>query len=110
MADVRTRPARGHILHFHRNVGKAEVLAAQDEMGLLRVMEPGGGRFAIGRELKPGTQLSPADRFSRDFMVEKCVAMAKAFRSHPSLVQYTLQNELSADLDNPDVEAALKRR
>lgn len=107
--EVTSAKALGlNCLHFHRNVGKAEVLAAQDEMGLLRVMEPGGGRFAIGRELKPGAQLSPADRFSRDFMVEKCVAMAKAFRSHPSLVQYTLQNELSADLANPDVEAALK--
>jgi hypothetical protein len=95
-------------LHFHRNVGKAEVFAAQDEMGLLRVMEPGGGRFAIGRDRKPGEQLSPADRFSRDFLVEKCVAMAKAFRSHPSLVQYTLQNELGANLANSDVQAVLK--
>lgn len=95
-------------LHFHRNVGKAEVFAAQDAMGLLRVMEPGGGRHAIGRDLKPGEQLSPADRFSRDFLVAKCVAMAQAFRSHPSLVQYTLQNEIGANLANPDVQAALK--
>jgi len=94
-------------LHFHRNVGKAEVFAAQDEMGLLRVMEPGGGRHAIGRDLKPGEVLSPSDRFSRDFMVEKCVAMARAFRSHPSLVHYTLQNEIGANLDNPDVKTVL---
>ena len=95
-------------LHFHRNVGKPEVFAAMDEMGLLRVMEPGGGRHAIGRDLKPGEALSPADAFSRDFMVEKCKAMARAFRSHPSLVQYTLQNEIGADLANPDVQAVLK--
>jgi len=106
--EVTSAKALGlNCLHFHRNVGKAEVLAAQDEMGLLRVMEPGGGRFAIGRDLKPGEQLSPADRFSRDFLVAKCVAMAKAFRSHPSLVQYTLQNELGANLANPDVEAVM---
>jgi hypothetical protein len=106
--EVTSAKALGlNCLHFHRNVGKAEVLSAQDEMGLLRVMEPGGGRFAIGRDLKPGEQLSPADRFSRDFLVEKCVAMAKAFRSHPSLVQYTLQNELGANLANPDVEAVM---
>jgi hypothetical protein len=91
-------------LHFHRNVGKTEVLDVQDEQGLLRVMEPGGGRFAISK----GGALSAADRFSRDFLVEKCVAMARTFRSHPSLVHYTLQNELGADLANPDVQAVLR--
>jgi hypothetical protein len=106
--EVTSAKALGlNCLHFHRNVGKAEVLSAQDEMGLLRVMEPGGGRFAIGRDLKPGEQLPPADRFSRDFLVAKCVAMAQAFRSHPSLVQYSLQNELGANLANPDVEAVM---
>ncbi|MGH1558674.1 hypothetical protein ACRAWD_15265 [Caulobacter segnis] len=54
-------------LHFHRNVGKPEVFDAMDEMGLLRVMEPGGGRHAIGRDLKPGETLSEADEFSRAF-------------------------------------------
>jgi len=95
-------------LHFHRNVGKPEVFTAMDEMGLLRVMEPGGGRHGIGRDLKPGESLSPADAFSRDFMVEKCRAMARAFRSHPSLAHYTLQNEIGANLANPDVQFILK--
>ncbi len=107
--EVTSAKALGlNCLHFHRNVGKEEVLAAQDAMGLLRVMEPGGGRHAIGRDLKPGEALSEADRFSRDFMVRKCVAMAKTFRSHPSLVHYTLQNEIAANLANPDVQAVLK--
>lgn len=95
-------------LHFHRNVGKAEVFDAMDEMGLLRVMEPGGGRHAIGRDLKPGETLSAADTFSRDFMVEKCKAMVRAFRSRPSLAHYTLQNEIGANLANPDVQFVLK--
>lgn len=95
-------------LHFHRNVGKPEVFDAMDEMGLLRVMEPGGGRHAIGRDLKPGEKLSEADRFSRDFMLEKCKAMVRAFRSRPSLVHYTLQNEIGANLANPDVQIVLK--
>jgi hypothetical protein len=95
-------------LHFHRNVGKPEVFKAMDEMGLMRVMEPGGGRHAIGKDLKPGESLSAADAFSRQFMFEKCQAMARAFRSHPSLVQYTLQNEIGANLANPDVQAVLK--
>ena len=104
--EVHSAKALGlNCLHFHRNVGKAEVLDAQDEMGLLRVMEPGGGRFAIA-DYKNGT-LSEADRFCRDYEVAKCVAMAKAFRSHPSLVQYSVQNELGADLANPDVAAVM---
>lgn len=95
-------------LHFHRNVGKPEVFDAMDEMGLLRVMEPGGGRHAIGHDLKPGEKLSEADAFSRAFLVEKCKTMVRAFRSRPSLVQYTLQNEIGANLANPDVQAVLK--
>lgn len=105
--EVEAAKALGlNCLHFHRNVGKREVLDRQDEMGLLRVMEPGGGRFAIAGYGKNG-ELSDADRFARDYQVEKCVAMVRAFRSHPSLVQYTLQNELGADLANPDVQAVL---
>lgn len=95
-------------LSFHRNVGKPEVLDFQDELGLTRTMEPGAGRMAIGKTLKPGEHLAPADAFSRDFMVSKCKAMVRALRSHPSLVHYTLQNEVSADLNNPDVEAVLR--
>lgn len=107
--EVTSAKALGlNCLHFHRNVGKEEVFAAQDSMGLLRVMEPGGGRHAIAKDLKPGETLSEADKFSRAFMVEKCVTMAKTFRSHPSLAHYTLQNEIGANLANPDVQAVLK--
>ncbi|HEY1230856.1 MAG TPA: glycoside hydrolase family 2 TIM barrel-domain containing protein, partial [Ramlibacter sp.] len=107
--DVTAAKALGlNSLSFHRNVGKPEVLDLQDEMGLTRTMEPGAGRMAIGKALKAGERLSPADAFSRDFMVSKCKAMVRALRSHPSLVHYTLQNEVSADLNNPDVEAVLR--
>ena len=95
-------------LSFHRNVGKPEVLDIQDELGLTRTMEPGAGRMAIGKALKAGEHLSPADAFSRDFMVSKCKAMVRALRSHPSLVHYTLQNEVTTELNNPDVEAVLR--
>jgi beta-galactosidase len=95
-------------LHCHRNVGKPEVFDVQDEMGLMRVMEPGGGRHAVGRDLKPGEKLSEADQFSVNFMVEKCRSMVRAFRSRPSLVHYTLQNEIGANLANPDVQYVLK--
>ncbi|WCT73096.1 hypothetical protein PQ455_15895 [Sphingomonas naphthae] len=93
-------------LHFHRKVAVREVMDLQDRLGLLRVAEPGGGLFAIGKP-EPGKPLSPADLFLRDYMVEKCVAMVRAFRSHPSLAHYTLQNEINVDLANPDVQSIL---
>jgi hypothetical protein len=99
-------------LNFHRNVGKEDVLRAHDRLGLLRYMEPGGGKLGIGK-LPSGVTAnaagitmqkatSEADRFSQQFMLEKCRAMVRAFRSHPSLIQYTLQNEIGADLRNPE--------
>jgi len=107
--EVTSAKALGlNCLHFHRNIGKEEVFAAQNRMGLLRAMEPGGGRHAIARDLEPGETLLPADQFSRAFMVAKCVEMARVFRSNPSLVHYTLQNEIGADLADPDVQTVLK--
>jgi hypothetical protein len=41
-------------------------------------------------------------------MFVKCVEMVKAYRSHPSIIQYTLQNEIGADLNNPAVFEVLK--
>ena len=105
-------------LNFHRNVGKEDVLRAHDRLGLLRYMEPGGGKLAIGK-LPTGTASNAAgivmekpqtdaDRFSQRFMIAKCRAMVRAFRSHPSLIQYTLQNEIGADLKNPETFTPLE--
>ena len=104
-------------LSFHRNVGKEDVFRAQDQLGLLRSMEPGGGKFALGK-LPDGTKkdahsvvmeppTTEADKFAQRFAIAKCVAMVRAFRSHPSLIRYTLQNENGADLNNPDTFAVL---
>jgi len=41
-------------LHFHRNIGKPEVLDIQDEKGLLRFEEPGAGKFVIGARYSLG--------------------------------------------------------
>jgi len=105
-------------LNFHRNVGKEEVFQAHDRLGLLRYMEPGGGKLSVGK-LPDGAALNAAgtvmqtpkneaDRFSQRFMLEKCRAMVRAYRSHPSLIQYTLQNELGANLNNPSSLDAIK--
>ena len=105
-------------LNFHRNVGKEELFRMHDRLGLLRYMEPGGGKLAIGRP-PAGTfpnapsaimqrPVTATEWFSQRFMLEKCRAMVRAFRSHPSLIQYTLQNEIGADLGNPETFTPLQ--
>jgi beta-galactosidase len=105
-------------LNFHRNVGKEEVFRVHDRLGLLRYMEPGGGKLAIGKVPSGIAASAPdivmkkandeADRFSQRFMLAKCAAMVRAFRSHPSLIQYTLQNEIGANLSNPETFTPLE--
>jgi beta-galactosidase len=98
-------------LNFHRNLAKEDVLRAHDRLGLLRYMEPGAGKMAIGK-LPAGVQANApsivmekatnaADKFAQRYMFTKCVEMVKAFRSHPSVIEYCLQNEIGADLKNP---------
>ncbi|MGB6973914.1 MAG: sugar-binding domain-containing protein [Terracidiphilus sp.] len=117
--EVRQAKALGlNCLNFHRNVGKEDVFREHDRLGLLRYMEPGGGKLSIGK-LPSGAvpnaagiamqgSTNPADLFSQRFMLAKCRAMVRAFRSHPSLIQYTLQNEIGADLSNPETFAPLR--
>jgi hypothetical protein len=109
-------------LNFHRNLAKEEVLRAHDRLGLLRYMEPGAGKMAIGKlpaSVQTSAQASgpsivmekptdPADIFAQRFMFTKCVEMVKAFRSHPSVIEYCVQIEIGADLTNPDTIAILE--
>jgi beta-galactosidase len=105
-------------LNFHRNLAKEDVLRAHDRLGLLRYMEPGAGKMAIGK-LPSGVQANtasivmekvtePADKFAQSYMFTKCVEMVKAYRSHPCVIEYCLQNEIGADLENPDTIAVLE--
>ena len=105
-------------LNFHRNLAKEDVLRAHDRLGLLRYLEPGAGQMAIGK-VPAGTQAgansvvmqqptNPADKFAQRYMFTKCVEMVKAFRSHPCVIEYCLQNEIGADLTNPDTIAILE--
>ncbi|HEX5284503.1 MAG TPA: twin-arginine translocation signal domain-containing protein [Bryocella sp.] len=117
--EVRAAQALGlNCLNFHRNLAKEDVLRWHDRLGVLRYMEPGAGKMAIGK-LPPKTAsnaagtvmekpTSEADKFAQRYMFTKCVEMVKAFRSHPSVFEYALQNELGADLKNPATLAVLK--
>jgi hypothetical protein len=105
-------------LNFHRNLAKEDVVRAHDRLGLLRYMEPGAGKMAIGKlpsaaeanaaGIVMEKPTNPADIFAKRYMFTKCVEMVKAFRSHPSVIEYCLQNEIGADLKNPDTIAILE--
>jgi hypothetical protein len=88
-------------LNFHRNLAKEDVLAHQDRLGLLRCIEPGGGILAVAQ---PGREHD----FGVRYMQAKVLGMIRAFRSHPSVVEYILQNEASPDLKNPNLERFLR--
>ncbi len=89
-------------LNFHRNLAKEEVLAVQDRRGLLRCLEPGGGYQAVGPAAEPAS-------FAQRYIEAKIVGMIRAYRSHPSVVEYILQNEARPDLSNPNLERILRR-
>ncbi|HTY60061.1 MAG TPA: malectin domain-containing carbohydrate-binding protein, partial [Bacteroidota bacterium] len=113
--EVRDAKAFGmNCIQFHRNVGKPEVLDAQDRLGLLRYMEPGGGQTALGEKfsLYAPSPSGPVDdsgsggeagTFAERYMEEKIVRMVRDERSHPSLIMYSLQNEIHPDLRNPRI-------
>ena len=107
-------------LQFHRNIGKAEVLDAQDRLGLLRYMEPGGGQSALGQKYtlfgkSPSGAVDTsggggeAKSFAERYLEEKIVRMARDHRSHPSLLLYAVQNEIYPDLRNPRIFRILRR-
>jgi beta-galactosidase len=88
-------------LNFHRNLAKEEVLVVQDRRGLLRALEPGGGYQAVQRAGQPPD-------FASRYMEAKIVSMIRANRSHPSVIEYILQNEARPDLSNPNLERILR--
>ncbi|RJP63190.1 MAG: glycoside hydrolase [Ignavibacteriales bacterium] len=107
-------------IQFHRNAGKAEVLDKQDELGLLRYMEPGGGQAALGEKFSMYAK-SPTEKidasgkngepqtFTEKYTEEKILQMIRDHRSHPSLIIYCVQNEINPDLKNPRVFNLIKK-
>ncbi len=76
-----------NMLNFHRCIGSPIVLEKADEIGLLYYEEP--GNYMAGNK----------DTFSRACMREKLCRMVKRDRSHPSMIIYTMQNEMR-DVDS----------
>lgn len=90
-------------LNFHRNLGKEDVLYVQDRMGLMRCLEPGGGSQIASLPNQKKTN-DTAQRY----MEAKVLGMIRAFRSHPSVIHYILQNEGRLDPSNPALDRAFQ--
>ncbi len=119
--EVQAAKAFGmNCIQFHRNIGKTEMLEAQDRLGLLRYMEPGGGQTVLGEEftLYADSPQGPIDdsgntgdavSFAEKYMEEKIIRMIRDHRRHPSLLMYGIQNEIHPDLKNPRIFRVIRR-
>jgi beta-galactosidase len=67
----------------------------QDRLGLLRCLEPGGGAQGFAPDSNhPGVQR---------YMRAKIAGMIRAFRSHPAVAHYIIQNETTLDPESPEL-------
>jgi hypothetical protein len=102
LAEKEVRVAKSlnlNTLNFHRNLAKEDVLYIQDRVGLLRCLEPGGGSQAVAP-----VNHTVANTTSQRYMQAKIRGMIRAFRSHPSVIHYILQNEGTLDPNNPNLD------
>ena len=105
-------------LQNHRHMPKAVVLDAFDRVGFLRYCEAGGGVFTFqGAQSEPpytSVQVNHDGKpveldFLNRYQLDKELAMIRAFRSHPCVSLWTLQNETSPDVNNPRMRYALEK-
>ena len=97
---------------------KAVVLDAFDRVGFLRYCEAGGGvhTFQDAQSEPPHTSVQvnydgkPVELdFLNRYQLDKELAMIRAFRSHPCVSLWTLQNETDPDVNNPRMRYALEK-
>lgn len=121
--DLAAKKLGLNALQYHRNLGKHEELQQDDELGLLRYMEPGGGvlSFIDDGEMnftRPVPPTSPPidtsgnggepTSWSQRYMRFRTLRMIRDHRSHPSVGMYNLQNERNPDLHNPRIFSMLR--
>ena len=102
----------------HRHFPKADVLDGFDHAGILRYCEPGGGGGSFNDSPPVSYPKGPIDTsgaggdpvtFSQRYATVKLLSMIKAYRSHPSALLWTIQNETGADLHNPKIFGILRK-
>ncbi|HVE16177.1 MAG TPA: malectin domain-containing carbohydrate-binding protein [Chthoniobacterales bacterium] len=102
----------------HRHFPKAAALDAFDQAGLLRYCEVGGGSAIWDETLKTPPAPGPIDpsgkggepvSFANKYELAKLLAMVKAYRSHPSVILWSLNNETGANSHNPKMFYAMRK-
>ena len=105
-------------LQNHRHMPKAVVLDGFDRVGFMRYCEAGSGvlTFESAKQEPPHTSVQAEWNgktveldFLNRYQLDKELAMIRAFRSHPCVSLWTLQNETSPDVNNPRMRYALER-
>ena len=105
-------------LQNHRHMPKAVVLDAFDRVGFMRYCEAGSGVFTYesAKQEPPNTSVQvnydgkPVELdFLNRYQLAKELAMVRAFRSHPCVNLWTLQNEVSPDVNTPRMRYALEK-
>ncbi|HWB83955.1 MAG TPA: hypothetical protein VG675_07425 [Bryobacteraceae bacterium] len=109
LAEKEVRAAKKfnlNTLNFHRNLAKEDVLFVQDRLGLMRCLEPGGGKQAVAPDPnRPARGGDVGSATQQRYMQNKIKGMIRAFRSHPSVIHYILQNEYTVEPNNPNLDA-----
>jgi beta-galactosidase len=102
----------------HRHFPKAAVLDAFDHAGLLRYCEPGGGSAIWDETLNMSDPPGPIDpsgkggeptSFANRYEFAKLMAMVKAYRSHPSVILWSVNNETGASGRKPKAMYAMRQ-
>jgi hypothetical protein len=107
-------------IQTHRHFPKAAVLDGFDHAGLLRYCEPGGGSAIWDESSGGGTAkyqgpIVPSGvggepvTFANRYELAKLLAMIKAYRSHPSVILWSLNNETGGDSRNPKIFYAVQK-
>jgi hypothetical protein len=104
----------------HRHFPKAAVLDSFDHAGLLRYCEVGGGSTIWDESsgggnrkyegpMVPSGQGGEPVTFANRYEMAKLLAMIKAYRSHPSVILWSLNNETGGDSHNPKIFYAMEK-
>ncbi|MGA3170751.1 MAG: malectin domain-containing carbohydrate-binding protein [Chthoniobacteraceae bacterium] len=107
--EVKAVEALGlNCLQNHRHFPKAAVLDAFDHAGLLRYCEPGGGGSVwddgvYSDTIDPSGAGGEPTTFGNRYEMDKIRAMIMAYRSHPSVILWSMKNEVGSELHNKKI-------
>jgi hypothetical protein len=95
--SVENSRAVGHnAISFHRRIGEPLVMDAADELGVLIYEEPGGAQGVAELRVPSWIEQNPQDAAypSSQLFPEKFSRMVRRDRSHPSVIIWSIGNEI----------------